>query len=208
MRLKGEDPNNQDDFNAQDSFIKAKLRRKIIILVAGVAMNFLVARLLFSFIFWQGTKPISLLPENALKTDSHSYLIPTFSFLEKQGFTSGSLSSIPAKVDEVLSGNLASTMGIISGDILKTINGDQVNVANIGTVLKADIGKNIKIVYLRGKKTLVASGVCGQDDCILGISFSMGNDVHIKDITFPLGRAMLAGLQEIGAETRLTFNAL
>ena len=84
MRLKGEDPNNKEDFHAKNSFIKAKLRKKIIILVAGVGMNFLVARLLFSFIFWQGTKPISLLPENALKADSHSYLIPTYSFLEAQ----------------------------------------------------------------------------------------------------------------------------
>ncbi|MEI8091487.1 MAG: hypothetical protein WCG98_04590 [bacterium] len=66
--------------------------------------------MLFSFIFWQGTKPISLLPENALRGDSQSYLIPTFTFLEKEGFTSGSLSAIPAQVEEVLSGNLASKM--------------------------------------------------------------------------------------------------
>ena len=114
VRLKGEDPSETEDFHAKDSFIKAKMRRKIIILIAGVSMNFIVARVLFSFIFWQGTKPISLLPENALRADSHSYLIPTFSFLEKQGFTSGNLSALPAKVDEILSGDLASTMGIQS----------------------------------------------------------------------------------------------
>ena len=208
VRLKWEDPNNKEDFNAKDSFIKAKLRRKIIILVAGVAMNFLVAWMLFSFIFWQGTKPISLLPENALRGDSQSYLIPTFSFLEKQGFTSGSLSAIPAKVSEVLSGNLASTMGIQSGDILKTINWTQVNVSNVGLILKDAIGKQLKITYQRNKKILVGSWICGEDDCILWVSFAMWDNVSIKEIKFPLGRALLAGLQEIWAETKLTFNAL
>ena len=65
-------------------FIKAKLRKKIIILVAGVTMNFIVAWMLFSFIFWQGTRPISFLPENAVKSETHSYLIPTYSFLEER----------------------------------------------------------------------------------------------------------------------------
>ena len=34
VRLKGEDPKDEQDFNAKDSFIKAKLRRKIWILIA------------------------------------------------------------------------------------------------------------------------------------------------------------------------------
>ncbi len=208
VRLKWEDPNNQEDFHAKDSFIKAKLRKKIVILVAGVGMNFLVARMLFSFIFWQGTKPISLLPENALRGDSQSYLIPTFTFLEKEGFTSGSLSAIPAQVEEVLSGNLASKMWIQSWDILRTINGEHVNVVNVGLLLKKNIGKNLSIAYQRGKKMLVGKWICGEDDCILWISFSMGDNVSIKEIQFPLGRAMLAWLQEIGAETKLTINAL
>ncbi len=157
VRLKGEDPNNQADFHAKDSFIKAKLRKKIIILVAGVAMNFLVAWMLFSFIFWQGTKPISLLPENALRGDSQSYLIPTFTFLEKEGFTSGSLSAIPAKVAEVSSGSLASTIGIQSGDILKTINEEKVNLANINLLLKKEIGKDLQIGYQRGRNMLMGS---------------------------------------------------
>lgn len=208
VRLKGEDPNNKEDFHAKNSFIKAKLRKKIIILVAGVGMNFLVARLLFTFIFWQGTKPISLLPENALKADSHSYLIPTYSFLEAQWFTSGNLSAMPAKVEEILSGNLASVMGIQSGDILRTINKKPVNIMNVNTILKDAIGKDLQITLQRGNKMLIKNWSCGEEDCLLWISFAMSDIVSIKEIQFPLGRAMLAGLQEIGAETKLTFNAL
>jgi hypothetical protein len=55
-----------------------------LILLAGVAMNFLVAWLLFTGIFYVGTKPFQVVPENALKSSSHSYLMPTLSFLQSQ----------------------------------------------------------------------------------------------------------------------------
>lgn len=114
MRLKGEDPKNDADFNAKDSFIKAPLGNKILILLAGVAMNFLVARLLFTGIFYFGTKPFQIVPENALKTDSHSYLMPTLSFLQSQGLTSGNVLEIPVQINEVMSGSIAGNMHLQS----------------------------------------------------------------------------------------------
>lgn len=44
VRLKGEDPSDTATFNAKDSFIKASFLSKTIILLAGVAINFLFAR--------------------------------------------------------------------------------------------------------------------------------------------------------------------
>ncbi len=84
VRLKGEDPKDEADFNAKDSFIKAKLKRKIMILIAGVSMNLFLARILFSSIFTMGTQPISVLPENALSSHQNSYLMPTINFLQKE----------------------------------------------------------------------------------------------------------------------------
>ena len=43
---------------------------------------------------------------------------------------------------------------------------------------------------------------------MLGISFLSTGNLTIKDIKFPLGKAIFAGLQEIKAETILTFDAL
>ena len=101
VRLKGEDPNNSEDFHAKNSFIKAKIRKKFIILVAGVSMNLIFARALFTAIFAMGTQPISILPENAVVSHQNSYLMPTVSFLESEGFISGDLVSIPAKIEKV-----------------------------------------------------------------------------------------------------------
>lgn len=81
VRLKGEDPKDEKDFNAKDSFIKAKIRKKVIVLLAGIGMNIILAWVLFTAIFTMGTKPITVLPENAFSTHENSYLMPTVNFL-------------------------------------------------------------------------------------------------------------------------------
>ena len=84
MRLKGEDPNDQDAFNAPDSFITSKLWKKIIILLAGIGMNFIVARVIFTTIFTIGTQPMSVLPANTVASQTNSYLMPTIDFLQAE----------------------------------------------------------------------------------------------------------------------------
>ncbi len=208
VRLKGEDPKDEADFNAKDSFIKASLGSKIMILLAGVAMNFLVAWLLFTGIFYVGTKPFQIVPENAFKSNSQSYLMPTLSFLQSQGLTSGNILEIPVKIDEVESWSIASNMHLQSWDIILSINQEKVSILNVSILLKKFIGQKITLSYQRDKNILNWIATCGNDDCILGITFLNAGDLQVKLIKFPLGKAMLAGLQEIGAESKLTLSTL
>ena len=67
------------------------------------------------------------------------------------------MSALPAKVSEVLPQNIASDMGIKPGDTILAINGEKINVINIGTVLRHRIGKSLEVSYQRGKKTLIGS---------------------------------------------------
>jgi len=46
----------------------------------------------------------------------------------------------PVTVDDTLSGSLSTTMGIQSGDIIKSINKKTINAWNIETTLKDSIG--------------------------------------------------------------------
>ena len=80
------------------------------ILLAGIGMNVIVAWLFFSTVFFLGTKPMSVLPENAIKSETNSYLMPTLSFLQEQGLTSGNISDVPLVIEDILSGSLAETM--------------------------------------------------------------------------------------------------
>ena len=208
VRLKGEDPRDEGDFNAKDSFIKAKLGSKILILLAWVAMNFLVAWLLFTGIFYVGTKPFQVVPENAFKSNSQSYLMPTLSFLQSQWLTSGNILEIPVKIDEVESWSIASNMHLQSWDIILSINQEKVSIINVSMLLKKSIGQKITLSYQRDKNILNWTATCGSDDCILGITFLNAGDLEVKVIKFSLGKAMLAGLQEIGAESKLTLSTL
>jgi len=207
VRLKGEDPKDEADFNAKDSFIKAKIWRKILILIAGISMNFLLARVLFTAIFTMGTQPISVLPENAVSSHQNSYLMPTVNFLQSEGFISGNLVATPATIERVASDLLGEKMGLTSGDTILSINNDPVDVWNIGTVLKKNIDKDISIIFERNNTKILAKEHCPADNCILGLTFHAGN-LDLKPIKFPFYKAMWIGVKEIQAQTILTFGTL
>lgn len=171
VRLKGEDPKDEEDFRAKDSFIMARLSRKILILLAGVTMNVLFAWVLFTVVFTKGTQPLSIIPENSMRGSSHSYLLPTLSFLQSEGLVSGDIAAVAPKIEEVLSGGLGQQLGLTGGDMLMNINGAQANILNVSTLLQTAINKPLHVSYLRNKRIINKTVQCPADDCILGISF-------------------------------------
>lgn len=207
VRLKGEDPKDQADFNAKDSFIQAKIRKKVIILLAGIGMNLLLAWVLFTAIFTMGTKPITVLPENAFAVNQNSYLMPTINFLSQEWFISGDLVATPAKIEKVAKDMLGEELWLQSGDTIISINNDPIDVRNIGTVLKKNIDKDISIIFMRNNKKINVQGHCPNDSCVLWLTF-YAELLDLKPIKFPLSTAMLISVKEIKAQTMLTFSAL
>jgi len=219
VRLKGEDPSHEEDFKAKDSFITAKVWKKIIILLAGVAMNFIFARAIFTTVFTLGTRPLSLVPENLINSTTSSYLMPTKQFLYSQWYITENLKlameQSPVLISEIISGGMATNLGLLSGDTIKSINNYPVNAWNIEHILK-DLGnKEITLFVSRAWRTQQFQWVCTGDACFLGVKFgyvginpdilsSLSGDI----IKFPLPQAMLAALHEINAEAHLTFSAL
>ena len=61
MRIAGEDARDADAFK-KGSFMGGKLMSRLLVLVAGVVMNFLLAWVLFTGIFLTGARPISFMP--------------------------------------------------------------------------------------------------------------------------------------------------
>lgn len=207
-RLKWEDPTDKKDFLAKDSFISAKFWRKILILAGGVLANFFVAWIIFASVFTIGTKPISVLPENAIQWKSQSLLMPTYSFLEDNWFISGEKADIPLIVDVVMPESIADSLGFMTWDTITNINLQQVNARNIWAVLKDNIGKDINISYNRAWTPKVVSTTCPEDNCILWISFSTSWTLAIQDLKYPIHQAIWLWLKEIWVQTQLTFSAL
>ncbi len=219
VRLKWEDPKQEEDFNAKDSFIKAKILGKIAILIAWVTANFLAAWAIFTFVFATGTKPISMISENMFTTHVESYLMPTKSFLYQKWFISEdqkkTIEEVPVKVFETVPWWLWEQMGIQSWDIIKSINSISVNARNIEQVLKNNIWWDISLYYTRDGVSYQTQWICEEESCLLGIAFSYSGfskeDLANLDwnfIKFPFVTAMGIALKEVKAQTQLTFNAL
>ena len=207
-RLKGEDPNKPEEFHARDSFISAKLWKKIIILLAGVFMNFMAAWVIFTTVFTLGTEPISILPENAIDIKSTSLLMPTFSYLQKEWFIDDIKLKSPALIANVYEDSLAYELWIQSGDIITSINDDEINARTIGITLKKYIGSEFDVSYTRWEEDITKTTTCPEDNCLLWVTIASDLSLEWLEIKYPLWTAALMWLKEIWAQTRLTMSAL
>lgn len=208
VRLKGEDPQDKEDFNAPDSFISASLGAKILILLGGVAVNTLFAWVAFSISFTQGIIPINVLPDNMLAHQSTSYLMPSKSFLEEQGLLTGDTETHAVTIESVLPDSLAERSGMQAGDKLLSLNGQTVDVSTFGKELQKYIGQNIVLTYERGGQPQTLNFDCPADGCFLGIALAGDGKTLIGPIKFSGLTAWKMGLHEIKAQSVLTFGLL
>jgi membrane-associated protease RseP (regulator of RpoE activity) len=141
VRLKGEDPSDPETFFAQDSFITTSLSRKILILLWWVLINALFAWLAFSAVFFIGTKPITIIPDGALLSQSRSYLMPSMSFLVEQWLVEQSpMEEWWVLVWMVIPWWLADSLWVVAGSRLESINGIEVTESSLWGLLHQAIG--------------------------------------------------------------------
>jgi membrane-associated protease RseP (regulator of RpoE activity) len=157
--LKGEDPANPDEFHAKDSFISAKLRKKLIIIVGGVSMNLLTAWVIFTLLFRHGTQPLGISSEPT----SESYLITNLAFLQEAGFASGNINS-GIIVKEITPNALAEEIGLQTGDIILEVNGEEATYQNLTTLLsQGSYGENALTVQTIDGNIATKPFSCGED---------------------------------------------
>lgn len=209
VRIKGENPDNPEEFSAKDSFHQAKFLNKIMILIGGVFMNLLLAYIVFSVSFMIGVKPpLGPIPDNITSLETKSYLLPTFNALLEQGRVSWDIQKTFAKVEIVMSGLLADQIGLISWDIILRVGDDEVNNFTITRALKRKIGQTFDLVIQRNNETLTKTVTCPVDQCLLGIAMQNSSEVEILPWKMWFWQAWVAGWQEIYAQTVITFDAL
>lgn len=116
------------DKNNSQSFAAKKVWQRVTILVAGIAMNFLLAIVLLGFAHMIG------LPAVATNEDINS------------GKTN-------VQITDVSQDSPAQKGGIQIGDIVKRVNGQEIQeVESFQNLVKGNLGKDINVVVLRGSE--------------------------------------------------------
>lgn len=207
VRLKGENPQDPS-FLAPDSFITANIVKKIIILIAGVTVNAIFAYLVFVYLFTTGTRPLIVIPENMSSFDNTSFFINSTDRLASLWLISGDISPLPVQVDQIMSGSLAATIWLHTGDTIRSINKQNVDTNTIGTVLKTFVDQDVQIEVQRNKKIVQVSGTCPDDNCFLGISMHSRWPIEIMEYKVPFTQALWLAGHEIKAQFSLTFQWL
>jgi len=208
VRLKWENPHDTEDFLAKDSFISAKLWKKIIILFGWVTMNLIFAWLFFTIAFWKWITPLQVIPVNMVWYSSESYIMPSYDFLQKQWFISWKIEWIPVKVEQIMPWSLAEKVWINSWDNILAINEIKIDTLTLSKTLKDYIWKEFMITYKRDKIQFKSKVKCPDDSCLLWIMMQQWWKANILPIKFSLWNAMTASVHEIKAETKLTIIAL
>ena len=186
VKLKGEN----DADRRPGTFGAATMKNKVKIMLAGVAMNLLVAILLFS----------------ALAVIGMPKLVPN-------QFTIASDTTVTREIDiitaNVVENSPAQKAGIVQGDRLVSIADTKISrFSEVGELTEANAGKTVPIVIERGGSTQVVQASLNQtnDDGYLGVGTDTGdNAIQLQRSTWS---APIVGAGLSVQLTGLTFQGL
>jgi regulator of sigma E protease len=181
VRMKGEDENALDE---PDSFAAKPAGIRVLVLAAGVIMNFALAWVLITSLYVMGV-PQAVTDENRSQAEE--------TFVQILG---------------VVSGSPAESMGLQPGDRVKAVDGIAVSTTESLSNLVSDRqGNSIELDILRGDRSEVLRGTprmeIPEGEGALGISFS-----EIGIFSYPWYQAPLLGAQATWYATGSILSAL
>ena len=211
VQLKWEDWADNEENSDPDSFIKAKMWKKLIIVLAWVIMNSITAWVLFTISFTAGMKPMWVLPDWYLWLYSESYVSPSVSFLQKQWFISWEVVDWDIIVTSVIWWWVADKLWFQTWTVIKSINWIEISQKNLAETLWSISNTTGNVIaYSFSWDTAVnqAEFDCWED-CKLWIVYNTTAwDFEVLEIKYPFHKAMLAAFHEIKAEWDFTMDNL
>ncbi len=144
VKLKWENPELLKNKNDKEALINKPAWQQAIIILAWVFMNFLLASIIFSVLFFIWLKPIGI--NTQIKTNLELKLIPTYS----QAINSWLLIKKPWLILNPIPGSIAKTSWIKASDILININWKKIsNIKNMISIISNNKNKIISLELKR-----------------------------------------------------------
>ena len=170
-------------------------------MLAGVAMNFFLAFVIFSSAFFVGTGPIAI--NGKFITDIQTKLIPT----PEQAVSAGMLMTDGLSLSPI-SGSIAEKAGIRDQDILLAIDGKKVSAPTDMIQRVSESKKNLDFTIRRNSKEIHLSVLPseGKIGCYVGFNITKKNeDFQYK---FSFFESIREGAKETYAQSRMTISLL
>ena len=201
--IEWEDPTDEQAFQKPNTFITAKLWKRLIVVFAGVAMNFLTAWIIFTWLFRNWIQPLSV-SQVAEEKWSTSYLMASPTFLREQWFLTWETKS-KVSVAYVNWNSYAEKIWLHVDDIITKIDGKDVSFDDFFEFQANWDKENHTLTVLRWDHEENFEFSCQNDECKFWFTPQEQYDVNIK---FWFWWAMIAAFHEIWAEWNVTMDAL
>ena len=200
VKMLGEDGDDEKSAHDMRSFRCKSIGARMFIVLAGVAMNFILAWILITGLFIYGMKPLAVVPDEL--ADYSSYILMKESVAKQAGLfveRKDLISRPGVPIMKVMTGKAAEKYGVEEGDIIKKVAGEVVSDSKaVAKIIKSNAGKNVIFEMWRGEKVLTLNidiPTGGQIGVGLGVNGYF--DLSKKIFKFPVWQAPIVALQEI-----------
>jgi hypothetical protein len=201
-----DDPTDDKTYKNPNTLFTAPLWKRLIVIFAGVTMNFLTAFILFTFLFRHWIQPLAV-SESAEEFWSKSYIMASPNFLREQWFLTWQIKS-GVLIKEVNEWWLWEEIDLRVDDVLLEFDWKSLDFSNFLSLMQSWDDRSHTFKIQRWNAEIISEEFECEWTCTFGIIISENWDLQLNDIKFWLWWAMLAALHEIWAEWNLTMNAL
>ena len=201
-----DDPADPKSYENPNTLYTAKLWKRLIVVFAWVTMNFLVAFIIFTALFWHWVQPLSV-SNVAEEKWSTSYLMASPSFLREKWFLTWEVLDW-ILVSDVQQGGLWEKIDLRADDVLLEFDGQKLDASNFSALMLSGGNSSHTFTVQRWEIQLVTEEFHCEDSCKFNILVWENWNIELKDIKFWFWWAVVAAFHEIWAEWNLTMNAL
>lgn len=177
--------------------------QQAIIILAWVFMNFLLAAIIFSFLFWFWVKPVGI--NSKIETDLNLKLIPTY----EQALDQGVLIKNPGILLSPIENSIAENAGIQKWDIVLKANNTEIqSTTQLQEIIQKSKDSLVILEILREDETQLISitpSAEGKIGTYLGENIQINNDfIH----QYSLWKSIQYGFSETYNQSLLTLKGL
>ena len=201
-----DDPTDDKTYKNPNTLFTAPLWKRLIVIFAGVTMNFLTAFILFTFLFRHWIQPLAV-SESAEEFWSKSYIMASPNFLREQWFLTWQIKS-GVLIKEVNEWWLWEEIDLRVDDVLLEFDWKSLDFSNFLSLMQSWDDRSHTFKIQRWDAEIISEEFECEWTCTFGIVISENWDLQLNDIKFWFWWAVLATFHEIWAERDLTMKAL